>query len=47
MAILRDRTGGSVRALTLTQFRERIEHQPGMFDADDWGACSCLMDPAT
>lgn len=43
LSILRDRTGGRLRPLTLTEFRERIEHQPSMFDADDWGACGCLM----
>lgn len=43
VAILRDRTGGSVRALPLREFRERIEAQPSLFDADDWGACGCDM----
>lgn len=32
------------RPLPLKAFRERIERQPSMFDADDWGACGCLMD---
>lgn len=32
------------RPLSLRSFRERIERQPSMFDADDWGACGCLMD---
>lgn len=44
VSILRDRTGGGVRALTLTEFRERLERQPALFDADDWGACGCFMD---
>jgi hypothetical protein len=43
VSILRDRTGGTVRALPLRTFRERIERQPSMFDTDDWGACGCDM----
>lgn len=46
VSILRDRTGGEVRALPLTVFRERLERQPSLFDADDWGACGCFMDGA-
>ena len=56
LAILRDRTSPYVllgsaflgdadtRPLTLRSFRERIERQPELFDADDWGACGCFMD---
>jgi len=43
VSILRDRTGGDLVPLTLRSFRERIETQPGLFDADDWGACGCFM----
>lgn len=43
VAILRDRTDGDLQPLPLRVFRERIEAQPSMFDADDWGACGCLM----
>jgi hypothetical protein len=43
VSILRDRTGGITRPLPLEVFRERIERQPSMFDADDWGACGCDM----
>ena len=43
VGILRDRTGGSVRTLTLAEFRERLDRQPSLFDQDDWGACGCLM----
>jgi hypothetical protein len=43
VSILRDRTGGSVTPLPLRTFRERIERQPSMFDAGDWGACGCDM----
>jgi hypothetical protein len=41
VAILRDRTGGQVKPLTLRRFRERLDAQPGLFDCDDWGACGC------
>ena len=41
VSILRDRTDGTLKPLTLRAFRERIERQPSMFDADDWGACGC------
>lgn len=44
VSILRDRTGGAVKPLTLRTFRERIESRPdqrGLFDCDDWGACGC------
>ena len=44
VSILRDRADGTSKPLTLAAFRERIERQPSMFDADDWGACGCLMD---
>lgn len=47
VSILRDRSGGTTTPLSLRSFRERIERQPSMFDADDWGACGCLMDSAT
>lgn len=43
VAILTDRTGGTRRPLTLREFRHRLEQQPSLFDADEWGACSCLM----
>lgn len=42
VSILRDRTGGEVKALPLAEFRERLERQPSLFDADDWGACGCF-----
>lgn len=43
VAILRDRTDGGTRPLSLRQFRERIDAQPGLFDTEDWGACGCFM----
>jgi hypothetical protein len=44
VSILRDRTKGTLRPLTLTRFREHLEAAPSMFDADDWGACGCTDD---
>lgn len=43
IAILRDRTGGTVKPLTLIQLRRRIEggHQPDLFDI---GGCGCFVD---
>lgn len=46
VSILRDRTGGESRPITLRQFRRRLEAQPSLFAADDWGACGCFMDEA-
>lgn len=43
VSILRDRTDGTLKPLSLQAFRERIETQPGLFDTDDWGACGCFM----
>ena len=43
VAILRDRADGKTRPLTLREFRERIELQPSLFDADDWGTCGCFV----
>lgn len=42
IAILRDRTGGQLRPLTLREFRERLEIDPTLFDGSEWGACSCM-----
>ncbi len=46
VSILRDRTKGTLRPLSLTAFREQLDSQPGMFDPDDWGACGCTEVPA-
>lgn len=42
-AVLRDRTGGSVRPMTLREFRERVEagYEPDLFDI---GGCGCFID---
>lgn len=42
VAILRDRTGGQLRPLTLREFRERLEVQPALFDETEWGGCGCM-----
>jgi hypothetical protein len=42
VTILRDRTSGTLTPLTLQTFRERLDSQPALFDADDWGACGCF-----
>lgn len=46
VAILRDRSGGVSTPLTLEDFRlaweSSQEATPSLFDADDWGACSCM-----
>lgn len=58
VAILRDRTGGTVTPLTLRTFRERKEAaatlfdvpgtaKPDWYDKDDFGACGCDMDSDT
>lgn len=45
VTILRDRTGGELRPLSLRRFRERLDSQPALFETDDWGACGCTDDP--
>lgn len=44
VSMLRDRTGGTLRPLTLRTYRERLERDPSLFDPDDWGACGCTDD---
>lgn len=44
VAILRDRTGGKVRPLTLQEFRERAQSQPSLIDDTDIGGCGCFVD---
>jgi hypothetical protein len=47
VSILRERERGVPRPLPLATFRKRLDAQPALFDADDWGACGCpaLGDP--
>jgi len=43
VAILRDRTGGSTKPLTLKTLRERIlAGEEGQMDMFDWGGCGCF-----
>lgn len=43
VAILRDRRGGETKAMTMTEFRKRIEANPDDYDKRDWGsACNCI-----
>lgn len=45
VSVLKDRRGGGQGVpLPLRRFRERLEVQPSLFDASDWGACGCFMD---
>jgi len=44
VAIMRDRTGGTTRPLTMREFRERVEAGVET-DRLDWGACSCFEEP--
>lgn len=43
VAILRDRSGGKARPLTLKVFRERIE-KGEITQCSDWGGCGCAVD---
>ena len=45
VSILRDRTGGELKPLTLREFRERIERDGcEQVDLFDWGGCGCFVD---
>lgn len=44
IAILRDRTGGKTRPMTLREFRERIEAKSIDADLFDVGGCGCFVD---
>jgi hypothetical protein len=47
VAMLRDRTGGETRPLTLATLRQRIESTPqqdALFDSYDFGGCGCLTE---
>lgn len=42
VSILRDRTGGQLRPLTLAALRERAEQEPDQLDLFDIGGCGCF-----
>ena len=46
-AVLRDRSRGRTRPVSLRNFRLRIESQPSLFDGSDWGSCSCMVPAET
>ncbi|MEU0631055.1 hypothetical protein [Streptomyces sp. NPDC005989] len=46
VAILRDRTGGQTRPLTLAALRERIAQRPDQLDLFDEGGCGCFTQEA-
>lgn len=46
VSILRDRTGGTTKPLTLAALRTRIEEQPDQLDLFDEGGCGCLTEAA-
>lgn len=46
VSILRDRTGGATRPLTLAALRQRIEEQPDQLDLFDEGGCGCFTELA-
>ena len=44
VSILRDRTGGDLKPLTLKVFRERLADADKQLDLFDWGGCGCMID---
>lgn len=44
VAILRDRTGGTVKPLPLSVLRQRLESTPELVDVDEIGGCGCFVD---
>jgi hypothetical protein len=44
VAILSEQVNGEKRLLPLITLRRRIESQPSLLDADDWGGCGCFVD---
>lgn len=42
-SVLRDRTGGTTKTLTLRELRERIESNQTL-DLFDWGGCGCAIE---
>lgn len=44
VAILRDRTGGTTKPMTLRQLRETHESRPDQLDLLEFGGCGCMVD---
>lgn len=44
VTVMRDRADGETRPLTMREFRERLQRQPGLFDKHDWGGCGCFFE---
>lgn len=44
VSILRDRTGGTTKPLTLKELRERKEAKDCNLDTTEWGGCGCYGD---
>jgi len=45
VSIMKDRTGGKTKPLSMRQFRERLLVSDGSdFDAFEWGGCGCAVD---
>lgn len=44
VSILRDRTGGMTRPMTLRELRNRLAAQPLLFEGEEWGGCGCFVD---
>lgn len=43
VSYLRDRRGGTLKPLTLTALRQRVQGGEGV-DQNDWGGCGCFLD---
>ena len=44
VTILRDRTGGNTKPLSLKEFRMRLQQQPDLFDKYEFGGCGCAVE---
>jgi len=45
VAILRDRSGGGSRPITLKDFRLKVESEDtGQLDLFEWGGCGCMTE---
>lgn len=43
VSVLRDRRGGSVKPMTLREFRRRVSEE-GLYDQHEWGGCGCFTE---